>query len=162
MKLTVYNYEWADLLILIGFLIPIVIYDIKEKKIPDIFVFLGAGILLLKRLIIDTAYIPAILIDTAAAFIIIAAIWFFTKGKIGLGDAKLSAFIAMAIGLFGWFVALFVASLSGLLFALASIKLKKAGFRDPLPFAPFLGFGCVVSILVKNSIFSFITGLVPA
>ena len=156
----VYNHEWVDLLILIAFLIPIVIFDIKQKQIPNIFVFLGAGILLLKRCIFDTVYIPAILIDTIAAFIIISAIWFFTKGKIGLGDAKLSAFIAMAIGLFGWFIALFVAALSGLLFALTSIKLKKSSFRDPLPFAPFLALGCVVSVLVKSSIFTLIKGLV--
>jgi prepilin signal peptidase PulO-like enzyme (type II secretory pathway) len=160
MKLIVYNYEWADLLILSGFLIPIVICDIKQKKIPNLFVFLGAGLLFLKRCIVDTARLPVMAIDTMAAFIIIAAVWFLTKGKIGLGDAKLSAFIAMAIGLFGWFVALFVAALSGLLFALSSIKLKKSGFHDPLPFAPFLALGCVVSILLKSSIFNFITGLV--
>jgi prepilin signal peptidase PulO-like enzyme (type II secretory pathway) len=160
MKLIVYNYEWADLLILSGFLIPIVICDIKQKKIPNLFVFLGAGLLFLKRCIVDTACLPVMVIDTMAAFIIIAAVWFLTKGKIGLGDAKLSAFIAMAIGLFGWFVALFVAALSGLLFALGSIKLKKSGFNDPLPFAPFLALGCVVSIVLKSSIFNFITGLV--
>jgi leader peptidase (prepilin peptidase)/N-methyltransferase len=160
MKLIVYNYEWADLLILCGFLIPIVICDIREKKIPNLFVLLGAGLLLLKRCLVDTAYVPLMLIHTAAAFVIIAAVWFLTKGKIGLGDAKLSAFIAMAIGLFGWFVALFAAALSGLVFALWSVTLKKSGFGDPLPFAPFLALGCVFSIALKSSIFNFITGWV--
>lgn len=161
MNVAGYNYEWADLLILSGFLVPIIVCDIRQKRIPNLFVFLGAGVLFLKRLFADTAYIPVILIDTAAAFSIVALLWVLTKGKIGLGDAKLSGFIAMAIGLFGWFVALFAASLSGLAFMLGGIKLKKIEIHDPLPFAPFLGLGCAVSVLLKGSIFTLITGLSP-
>jgi leader peptidase (prepilin peptidase)/N-methyltransferase len=160
MKLINYSYEWIDVLILLVFFIPIIIFDIKEKRIPNIFIILGAGILFIKRLLFDFRYMPSLLIDTLAAFIIIACLWFFSKGKIGLGDAKLSGFIAMAIGLFGWFIALFIASFSGLLFALTSIKLKKRQYRDPLPFAPFLGLGCLVSLLVKHSFYTLITGLV--
>jgi prepilin signal peptidase PulO-like enzyme (type II secretory pathway) len=158
MNLNYYHYAWADLLILGVFLVPIIIFDIRQQRIPDSFVFPGLGILFLKRLFSDPSALPVILIDTSAAFMIVALLWFLTRGKIGLGDAKLSAFIAMAIGLFGWFVALFAASFCGLAFALGLVKLKKLKFDDPVPFAPFLGVGCIVSVLLQGSIFTFITG----
>ncbi|MEJ2665206.1 MAG: hypothetical protein P8107_14410, partial [Spirochaetia bacterium] len=84
MNLNDYHYAWADLLILGVFLVPIIIFDIRQQRIPDSFVFPGLGILFLKRLITDISALPVVLIDTSAAFIIVALLWFLTRGKIGL------------------------------------------------------------------------------
>jgi leader peptidase (prepilin peptidase)/N-methyltransferase len=77
-------------------------------------------------------------------------IWRLTRGQIGLGDAKFSAFIAVTTGFAGWFAALFIGSLLGLLSAGVLVGILKTDRRVLIPFAPFLAMGAFITILCGN------------
>jgi leader peptidase (prepilin peptidase)/N-methyltransferase len=142
--------QWLELLILIGFLIPIVIHDMREKKIPDIYVIPCFCLLLLTRLLFRPEISLWFLLDIGIGFFFIWLLWFFTGGRIGLGDAKLSGLIALALGLAGWLFALFIASFTGLVTGLILLRMKKIKREEGIPFAPFLAAGGVVSFFIKD------------
>jgi leader peptidase (prepilin peptidase)/N-methyltransferase len=131
-----------------GFLLPIVFHDIREKRIPDTYTFSGCGCLLLLRFLFFNNYL--ILLDATVSFGLIWLLWHFTGEKIGRGDAKLSAMMALGIGLFGWVVALFWASFTGLITSAVLLKIKKLKKEEEIPFAPFLAAGGVISFLTKD------------
>jgi prepilin signal peptidase PulO-like enzyme (type II secretory pathway) len=131
-----------------GFLLPIIFHDIRKKRIPDIYTYTGCSCLLLIRFLFFHNYL--IIIDATVSFGIIWLLCFFTRGKIGRGDAKLSAMIALGIGLFGWVVALFWASFTGLIISMVLLKTKKLKIKEEIPFAPFLAAGSVISFITKD------------
>ena len=96
------------------------------------------------------------MLSGAAGFLFIFVLWFFSRGKIGLGDAKLSAFMAVVLGFIGWITAIFFASLTGLIFGLILIKLGKIDKKERIPFGPFLASGAILSFLIKDIISNFI------
>ena len=51
-----------------------------------------------------------------------------SKGKIGLGDAKLSAVMGLFLGIEGWLIAMFMASFFGLV-AGAILLIKKQNYH---------------------------------
>ena len=65
------------------------------------------------------------------------------RGRLGLGDAQLSAFLAFALGLWGWVFCLGVASLTGITFVLVQVKRARMTVKQSIPFAPFLAVGAV-------------------
>ena len=148
-------------LIAIPFLASILYYDIKEKKIPDLFIFSGMIAILAARLL-QGSFSLWCLIDAVVGFSFIWLFVFFSKGRIGLGDAKLSAFISIIVGVWAWVLAIFFASLSGLLFILVMIKLKKITKKESIPFAPFLILGGVISFLLKVKIEAYINGIIKS
>ena len=153
------NINIVDGLISIPFLASILYYDIKEKKIPDLLTFSGMLAILIVRLL-QGSFSPWCLIDAFVGFSLIWLFFIFSKGRIGLGDAKLSAFIAIIVGVWAWVLAIFFASFSGLLFMLVMIKLKKVTKKESIPFAPFLVLGGVISVLLKVKIEAYINGII--
>ena len=146
-------------LISIPFLASILYFDIKEKKIPDIFIFSGMLVILAARLL-QGNFTSWCLVDGVVGFSFIWLFVFFSKGRIGLGDAKLSAFISIIVGVWAWAFTIFFASLSGLLFILVMIKLQKMTKKESIPFAPFLILGGVISFLLKVKIEAYINGII--
>jgi len=146
-------------LISIPFLASILYYDIKEKKIPDLFTYSGMLVILIVRLLLGY-FSPWCLIDAFVGFSLIWLFFIFSKGRIGQGDAKLSAFISIIVGVWAWALAIFFASLSGLLFILVMIKLQKMTKKDSIPFVPFLVLGGVISFLLKVKIEAFINSII--
>ncbi len=71
----------------------------------------------------------------------------FKRESLGDGDIKLMGVIALAIGLYNSFVALFVASVTGLLFSLFYTRKNKEGI---IPFGPFLIIGAIVVLYFSN------------
>ncbi|HEB31967.1 MAG TPA: prepilin peptidase [Spirochaetes bacterium] len=103
-----------------------------------------------------------LLFTGAIGFVFIFVLWFFSRGKIGLGDAKLSALIALILGLNGWIAAIFIASASGLVLGLALIKLGKLEKKEAIPFGPFLAFGAILAFLLLEGFnISAIQGFLP-
>jgi leader peptidase (prepilin peptidase)/N-methyltransferase len=151
------RFDWIDFSILALIFIPIVIFDLSEKRIPDLFVLPGIGIFLVKRIAEKRLPISMIFITAAAGFVFIFLLSILSKGKIGVGDAKLSALVALALGLKGWMAAVFIASFTGVLFALVMIALRKMTWKTRLPFAPFLALGSLAPFFLKDlSFFSWL------
>ena len=74
------------------------------------------------------------------------------KEGMGLGDAKLLS----ALGFwFGWYsipFIIFLSSLTGLLFVLPSLLLKKRKLNSQIPFGPFLILGLTIYLLFQSNL----------
>ncbi|MBN1409594.1 MAG: prepilin peptidase [Spirochaetales bacterium] len=142
--------SWLSFGILSALLIPVAIIDAKEKRIPDIFIIAGFIVIIPVRLFLADEVSFWFLLDGIVGFLFFAAIWFVTRGKIGLGDAKLSALLACGIGLPGWILTVFLASLTGSVTGLFLMQIKKWDRTMGIPFAPFLGIGFVIAYFLKD------------
>jgi prepilin signal peptidase PulO-like enzyme (type II secretory pathway) len=128
------------------FALPITFYDIRDYRIPD-FLTLG-GLLVLSTLKLFLAHTPvtAIALECSLGFGVFWLIHRVTSGRLGLGDAKYSALIAVAVGLLPWFVTLLIASVAGLFYAAIMIVFFRMDRARRIPFAPFLTLGAAVSV----------------
>jgi Flp pilus assembly protein protease CpaA len=143
-------HAWYELLVFLLFAVPIALIDIREYRIPDVLSLGGIAVFVVLRLLWKEQSFQLLAIECAAGF---AAFWLVckvTRGQMGLGDAKFSAFIAVAAGLQWWFAALFVASLLGLLFAAVCVGIFKVDRKALIPFAPFLTAGATIALLFRN------------
>jgi prepilin signal peptidase PulO-like enzyme (type II secretory pathway) len=142
--------SWITFGVIAALMIPVTIYDIKEKKIPDILILLGFILVIPVKLIISDRLSLWFLLDALLGFLFFAAVWFVTRGKIGLGDAKLSALLACGLGLPGWILAVFISSFTGSAVGLFLIKTKKMRQDEEMPFAPFLAAGFYMAFFTKD------------
>ncbi|HXK89376.1 MAG TPA: prepilin peptidase [Thermosynergistes sp.] len=70
-----------------------------------------------------------------------------SRGKMGWGDATLSAGVGVLLGWKIAALALYFGFLTGGSVALTLLALKKVGRKDPLPFVPFLAMGGVLAVV---------------
>jgi leader peptidase (prepilin peptidase) / N-methyltransferase len=141
------DFEYSLLFV---FLYPVSIHDIKYRRIPPmlmgvavvLFIFLGVtrdkapDYMIYARIVIGYAYIYAL-------FII-------SKGKIGMGDAKVSALIALALGFKLWIWTFIFASMFGIMYGSVFVKLELLEMDSKIPYVPFLTLGCYLVLLLKN------------
>ena len=71
--------------------------------------------------------------------------YFYPKGM-GWGDVKLVAALGLYLGLQGIFAAIFLASVLGILAGTARMIILHKGFREPIPFGPFLAVGALMML----------------
>jgi len=150
---------WLEFLIFVAFLIPIVVNDIRNHRIPDILIYTCFGIIILIRILFKYNLSYRILLNPAIGFFFIGILWFKTNGKIGLGDAKLSGLMALILGIAKWLLAMFFAALTGILFGLFQIWAAKIKKDKILPFAPFLTGGSIFSFFLGDYILRTIYGI---
>jgi len=130
------------------FAVPITLFDIAKLRIPDLLSLGGIGVaVLVKAFIVKEPLLDA-LVEAGVGFGVFWLIHLLTRGKLGLGDAKYSAFIALTIGMHAWLMTLAVASVTGLACGLILIGPCGVEKTARVPFAPFLTLGAVVSIVM--------------
>lgn len=76
---------------------------------------------------------------------------FFSKGKIGLGDAKLGALLSLVLGFDGFMIMLFIASSTGILYLLLMRGIYRMPLNRPIPFVPFLSIGSVIAYILQGT-----------
>ena len=140
--------EFIPVFILLLLIIPITIIDIKTKRIPDLLTYSGIALIFLIELIINKQSFYSLYVLLFTGFVPFFLIWYFTKGKMGLGDAKLSALLALTLGIRGWLLMLFISSSAAVLFAVIMLVLRKIDKKAKIPYAPFLSFGALLSIFI--------------
>ncbi len=140
--------EIAGLLIFISALLVIAYVDIRRKRIPNVLTFGTFAVLLVITLLVELDSAIWFVVSAAIGFVSIWMVRLISGGKLGMGDVKLSGLISAAIGLTGWFFALFFASLTGLAGVLILISVGRISRKDPIPFAPFLAAGSICYILL--------------
>lgn len=150
---------WLEFLILIIFLIPVVVNDIRNHRIPDILIFTCLGMIILSRIIFKYNLSYQLFLNALIGYFFIWALWHLTNGKIGKGDAKLSGLIALILGLAKWLLAMFLAAFSGILIGLLLIWTTKMKKEERLPFAPFLAGGSICSFFLGDYIIRMIYGI---
>lgn len=143
------KHETITLLFLLVVTIPVSIIDIRKQKIPDILTYPAIGIFIMIRIWIFQNSLFAVFLLPVAGFIPFFLIWFFTKGKMGLGDAKLSAFLALILGMEQWFIMVFLSSLFALILAVILLTAKNIRRSTKIPYGPFLSLGALVAFFIN-------------
>ena len=82
------------------------------------------------------------------------------RDALGLGDVKLCAVLAVLIGVFGTFFALFAASCAGMIYGcIIAAKRHRSISKTAVPFAPFIAAGACLWMFSGNWILKFFAAL---
>ena len=142
---------WLRVLSFGIFALPITLIDLRELRVPDILSIGGIAVVSFLDAFLFHVSPGSIILQAGIGFGLFWAISVLTQGKLGLGDAKYSAFIALSVGLHAWLATLAVASIAGLAVALYLIKVHRAPRNMRIPFAPFLTLGAAVSFIMEHA-----------
>lgn len=131
-----------------SFLIALTFIDLDTFRLPDVLVLPLLGVSLLAVLIGwgRPGLGEALLSSLGAGGLFFLVAWLYPAGM-GLGDAKLVAALGAYLGFPGIFVAVFLASLAGSVIGVTLTLMKRRGFRQQIPFGPYLAFGALVVLL---------------
>ena len=157
-------------LLIWSILIVISVYDLRHKIIPDLLVFLFAG-LSLAYLVVSTGWGNILHAPYYWDFLAgplfalpFAALWFFSQGKwMGVGDAKLALGIGWFLGLIKGGSAIILGFWMGAIVGLTLIGISKLsiakhphsnyGLKSEIPFGPFLILGTIIAFFFNINVF---------
>ena len=141
--------------ILTCMLIVTIVSDFKFYYISDRILIIGGMLLILVSFVfMDTNDAIMRVVSGIIMFVVMFGIKImgnrmFNKESLGDGDIKLMGIIGLSVGLLNSFVSLFFGSLTGLIFALCTIKKNKEGL---IPFGPFLIIGALIVVYFSGYI----------
>ncbi len=154
-------------------LVVISVYDLRHKIIPDLLVFLFAGLSLIHLVVsagLGNIFHTPLSLDLLAGPLFalpFAALWFFSQGKwMGLGDAKLALGIGWFLGLIKGGSAIILGFWMGAIVGLALVGISKFsitekgrsffknyGLKSEIPFGPFLILGTIIAFFFNINVF---------
>lgn len=146
------TYKLIIILVLISALMITLVSDIKYYYISDrVLIFTTLTILITCLIKLPTKLIVENIISSLIAFILMLVIKLlgdkiFKKESLGGGDIKLMIPIALTLGLLNTLVALFLASILALIYALITYKNNKG----IIPFGPALLLACIIIYILSN------------
>lgn len=151
----------------ISVLIVVLVYDLRWGIIPDKIIIPSAILALLANFflfLLNTKYeilntsIKNYAFDLLTAFgigLFFLLLILITRGRgMGGGDLKLSVFIGLFLGFPLGFIAILLGFLTGALGSVMLLLLGKKGFKETVPFGPFLALGAYISLLFGNYIWT--------
>lgn len=139
-------------LILGSMLVILVITDLLEKTVPNKIIAVGLVLILILRLLSGEDILFYIL-SSLGIFGLLFLVMVLSGDKLGGGDVKLYAVIALGIGAWGSLVSLFLASFIALLVTGPLLVTKKIDRKHQIPFVPFVWIGVLLSYMVEINIF---------
>lgn len=132
-------------------------FDFKEKRIPNVFpltMAAGAVVLLVSGILLkeDAALSRAkeSFIVAAVCFVMLTLAAFLSKNGIGAGDIKLLSALALSSGALAMIGTLFYSVFLCGLIAVFLLITKKCSKKEGLPFAPFILFGFVITVIFHS------------
>lgn len=139
-------------LILTWLLIALTFIDFDTQLLPDDLTYLGLWLgLLLSLYGVFIAPADAIIGAIVGYMVLWTLYWGFKfitrKEGMGYGDFKLMALAGAWVGWKYLPLVLLIASLTGIIWALSQICLRKAHKDDPLPFGPFIAIGTWLTLV---------------
>ncbi len=135
-----------------AFLVAISAYDLRWHRVPNLAIYPAIGVALgLAFLRPDRPWWDLVLAGAVAATLFVG-IGLVSGGGMGMGDAKLAAFIGLMTGWPGVLVAGFIAFAAGAAAGVLLIAVGRLGRRDPLPFAPALALGAITAALAGRQL----------
>ena len=130
------------------FTIPLVVIDLRERRLPNKITLPGIAVALIGILL--TLQWPKVGVAVLCAAILFAAGTALSfKGWLGMGDVKLLVPIGLTLGWFGWEALAFgltVAFFGAGLFVLVRIAMQKITATSTIALGPFLLFGFWVAV----------------
>lgn len=158
------------LLLFASLLIAIVVFDLRTKIVPDVFVYPLALCAILILFLNSFPHMPDPyhLIAGPLLFLPFYALWKFSEGRwIGLGDGKLALAMGWLLGIAGGFSAVIIAFWIGaavgivlltLPFVTRTTRLSERGegftMKSEVPFAPFLALGLAIVFFFQVNLFA--------
>jgi prepilin signal peptidase PulO-like enzyme (type II secretory pathway) len=126
-------------------------FDLVELRVPNHLTYSGTTLVLVTAIVKG----HGAGIDAAAGALVgggfLLAISLISRGRVGMGDAKLSALGAGLVGVNFVLVALFAGALAAAIVYLSLLSMGRITRTQPLPFAPFLAGGYIVVALVTGT-----------
>jgi leader peptidase (prepilin peptidase)/N-methyltransferase len=137
----------AEFLAFTLFMVPAAYVDSQEKRIPDVFL-VGAGVVLAALRLLSRELRVEQLLGAGVGLLVLLGVWLAARNKLGLGDVKLSALTGFFLGVWGWALALFAASLTGAIYVLVLSARTRGASRTPIAFGPFFVGGAVLAFIL--------------
>jgi prepilin signal peptidase PulO-like enzyme (type II secretory pathway) len=148
--------------VLTCFLIIIFIYDLKYYLIPDKIIYPAIAIAFLNQILTSNIehLTSNLILGILPSLFFLAIILISHETWMGFGDFKLSILMGLILGWPKILVALFFAFLSGALFGLILILLKRKTLKSQIPFAPFLVSGTFFAMFFREKIVDWYLNLI--
>lgn len=150
------SWELPSYLVLFASLLVLSAADIEHGVIPSRIVYPTLALTSILLILAAAAtqqfgnlYTAAI--GAAAAWALLSLLWLVYPKGLGFGDVRLAALLGAHLGFLGLvqvFLGIFLAAVLGLLVALSLQAGGHRRRRGPIPFAPFLAAGTVLTVLV--------------
>ncbi len=122
----------------------LVFYDMKYQRVPNLVnLLLFLSVIIYK--LITTSDLITSLISGFIAFITFLFVYFVSGKKLGMGDCKYTAIIAIFFGYLFWLQSIVYCSILALLISGILIIFKKINRNTKLPFMPFLVSGWLLN-----------------
>jgi leader peptidase (prepilin peptidase)/N-methyltransferase len=129
--------------------IPVTAADLRDRRIPNAAVVFGLALAFWWAWQRGDAQLWDSLLGGVLAFALFWCVWYLFRGRLGLGDVKFAPVVGAFCGAAGFFAALFVAAVLGLVLAVALISVDRANARAKIPFAPFLSAGGTAALFAQ-------------
>lgn len=153
--------DFIALGLLVLLLLPIVLIDLRENRIPNL-CNLALGLVGLGQALIrapELATLAVALAQAAVTFLLLAGTaWLMQKvdrhARIGWGDLKFLTAASLWVGVQGSLIVLVVASLVALLATLAAAPWRGVRWREMRPFGPALAVGLLavtVTVFIRGA-----------
>ena len=130
----------------------VTVTDIRTQKIPDVVVlpaFAGSAV---ARIVHNPRDGVGYVITGLTVMGVFCLIWYFTSGKLGLGDVKLAGYIGTVLGPGRTLLALFCTGLIGLAICLPLLVIGRLTLSRRVAFGPFLLAGSWIALWVHRYI----------
>lgn len=139
-------------LTLISLLIIVVISDINYMIIPDKVLLFFAFLFIFERIFIPFLPWWNAIFGAIIGFSLLLIIAMISKGGMGGGDIKLFAILGFVLGWKLVLLAFFMSTFFGAIFGGIGLLLKKVERGKPIPFAPFIALGTLVTFFWGESL----------
>lgn len=145
---------WRELIIVFGYIAAVI--DIRTKKIPNklLITMLAAWIFTITPMMIfDMEQAVSRISDSVFGFVlgggIFMLVYIISKKGLGGGDVKFMAVAGLYLGVGGVLPSIFLGTLLAALIGIILIAAKKIKRKDPIPLAPFLFAGMLLTIFLS-------------
>ena len=133
--------ETVLFILLAGIVIPVSIVDFKRYRIPDVLTIPGYLITIAVKLLLFRQRPAELILLSLLGYIPFFLIHYMTKGRMGLGDAKFAAVLAVMLGAEKWFLMVFFFFLHRPAVRAPRIKERKTEEGGQNPLRTFSGIG---------------------
>ncbi|KUO96728.1 prepilin peptidase [Ferroacidibacillus organovorans] len=122
--------------------------DLEAMIVPNVISYPSAALFLMISVVLHTRTISSAIMGMAVGFLLIAGIHILSKGKMGLGDAKLYLSIGAVLGPYETLFSLIAASMLGTVIGYTLRYLGRLKPRQAIPFVPFISGGVLLTSLI--------------
>ncbi len=150
--------ELAIAMLFASLFIVILVIDLEHHLILNRVVYPAIVLAFLARILTPNYGIISVVTGgmTGAGILLLVALIF--PGGMGMGDVKLAALIGLLVGFPQVFIALLICFVSGGAAASGLLLARLKGRKDPIPLAPFLIAGLIVTVFYGEEIMRLYSG----